>query len=645
MIVWGGSDDNDFYSQTGESYNPSTNSWFNLNLQGAPSGRIQHSAIWTGLNMIIWGGSNNGININTGAQYNPDTDSWTEVTTNGISVKGRVSTVWTGDEMIIWGGETYGEGGKFNPITNSWTLIQNRGNVPEARFEHSTVWTGNEMVIWGGESRYGGDLNTGAKYDPITDNWESTSIINAPSKRKYQSKIWTGTEMIIWGGQTVSGLYLNTGARYNPIVDSWIPTSVNPQEFGKFNHTAVWTGTEMIIWGGNFNNTSEGAKYNPSTDSWIDMSTVNAPEGRSNHTAIWAGSEMIVWAGIKEFSPFYLNSGGMYNPDTNSWSEISRDNAPSERYKHTALWSGTEMIIWGGFKNSHGFNTGGIYNPANDSWSSINTLNAPSGRSRHTAVWNGHEMLIWGGVTNASFDSNTGGRFNPTLNSWTTINNLNAPVGRSTHTSVWTGRNMLVWGGKLMYSSNNTNTMGSYYINYFVGGMLNGLVGNQLTIAINEGEQITLVNNGEFFFNQLLLNGDSYNITLVSNPVLPRQTCEITNGMGQISSNDILNIAINCTTNTYSVEGNITGLINGNQLVIHNNLSEELTLYNNGYFKFLTLLEDQQNYEVTIKSPAANPIQPCIINNQSGIIDGENIIDVSINCDIGTDLFFRNGFE
>ena len=61
----------------------------------------------------------------------------------------------------------------------------------------------------------------------------------------------------------------------------------------------MWTGSEMIVWGGggaSFANT--GGRYNPSTDSWTATSTTNAPSARFAHTAVWTGSEMIVWGDI-----------------------------------------------------------------------------------------------------------------------------------------------------------------------------------------------------------------------------------------------------------------------------------------------------------------------------------------------------------
>src|SRR4029077_3508266 len=41
---------------------------------------------------------------------------------------------------------------------------------------------------------------------------------------------------------------------------------------------------------------------------------------------------------------------------------------PDARFRHTAVWTGSEMIIWGGADGSNDFNTGYRYNPATDTW-------------------------------------------------------------------------------------------------------------------------------------------------------------------------------------------------------------------------------------------------------------------------------------
>ena len=44
-----------------------------------------------------------------------------------------------------------------------------------------------------------------------------------------------------------------------------------------------------------------------------------------------------------------LNTGGRYNPSTDTWTATSTGaNVPAAREVHTAVWTGTEMIVWGG---------------------------------------------------------------------------------------------------------------------------------------------------------------------------------------------------------------------------------------------------------------------------------------------------------
>src|SRR5206468_4419545 len=217
------------------------------------------------------------------------------------------------------------------------------------------------------------------------DTWTPTSLSDAPDPRYDHTAVWTGSEMIVWGGTTGVGSYFNTGGRYNPATDSWTATSPANAPTGRYLHTAVWTGSEMIVWGG-FNNLdpspflNTGGRYNPSTDSWTATSTINAPDGRQWHTAVWTGSEMIVWGGyFYDFIngvPRHLNTGGRYNPSTNSWTATSTTNAPAGREQHTAVWTG-KMIVWGGYGINY-FDTGGIYNPSTDSWTATSTTGAPS---------------------------------------------------------------------------------------------------------------------------------------------------------------------------------------------------------------------------------------------------------------------------
>ncbi len=325
--------------------------WAPTSVSGVPSGRFGHSTVWTGTEMIIWGGNLWGTATNTGARYDPAADSWISTSTTG---------------------------------------------APTARSYHLGVWTGTEMLVWGG-SDYPTYFNTGGRYNPATNTWAATSTTGVPAARSHASGVWTGTEMIVWGGNDTTA-HFATGGRYNPVSNTWSATSTTDAPSARRNHSAVWTGTEMIIWGGNNGGTkyNTGARYDPSTDSWTATSTTDAPEGRNEQSTVWTGSEMVVWGGLGDT---YLDSGGRYDPATDTWTGTSTTDAPLRRYHHSGVWTGTEMIIWGGNSQTTLLNSGGRYDPVGDTWSATTTMNAPSAREDHTAVWPGPtpKMIVWGG--------------------------------------------------------------------------------------------------------------------------------------------------------------------------------------------------------------------------------------------------------
>src|SRR5437867_5135818 len=126
---------------------------------------------------------------------------------------------------------------------------------------------------------------------------------------------------------------------------------------------------------------------------------------RSEHTAVWTGSEMLVWGGAGTYSN--PDAVRRYTPNGNLWRPLTTPpNAPSFRYGHLAVWTGGEMIIWGGQNNGTPVSTGARYRPATDTWTPVSVANAPPGNptSGHTAVWSGTEMIVWGSGRGDRYD-------------------------------------------------------------------------------------------------------------------------------------------------------------------------------------------------------------------------------------------------
>ena len=85
----------------------------------------------------------------------------------------------------------------------------------------------------------------------------------------------------------------------------------------------------MIVWGGSDGASvlPDGARYDPLTDAWSPMAQTAQQHGRREHTAVWTGSEMIVWGGAGTGDGAgaggVMPSGGRFDPVLNTWEPIS----------------------------------------------------------------------------------------------------------------------------------------------------------------------------------------------------------------------------------------------------------------------------------------------------------------------------------
>ncbi|MCH8476878.1 MAG: hypothetical protein LAT56_02930 [Wenzhouxiangella sp.] len=99
------------------------------------------------------------------------------------------------------------------------------------------------------------------------------------------------------------------------------------------------------------------------------------------------------------------------------------------------------------------------------------------------------------------------------------------------------------------------------------------------------------------------------------------------------------------TSPTYTVGGQVNGLqVNGLEgLILQNNGTDDLAITSNGPFVFDTALADGASYEVTVSQQPSGHV--CSVGNASGQIDGENIDNVQVDCQVAGDEIFHDRFE
>lgn len=160
---------------------------------------------------------------------------------------------------------------------------------------------------------------------------------------------------------------------------------------------------------------------------------------------------------------------------------------------------------------------------------------------------------------------------------------------------------------------------------FTVGGSVFGLQGT-LVLQNNGADTVTLNTDGTFVFPESFSPGSTYAVTIQSQPTT--QTCTVSNGNGVINNANVTNIIVNCSTNTRTIGGTVSGL--SGTVVLQNNGSDSLSISSDGPFTFPTPLAQGATYNVTVLTQPAT--QTCTINNGSGSVGETNVTNVQVIC-------------
>ncbi len=482
-----------------------------------PAARYDHSAVWTGRHMVIWGGMLDASpdtplgSTNTASAYDPQDDPsippppWTTITTTGAPSPRSLHTavylrnsIYPGQgRMVVWGGvDGTDDGSPVDDVpqpprlANGGTLDTSNADpalwtwgampapiaeVSVLRLLHSSVViasdapdsTPDRMLVWGGDGNPEG--GTGFIYNPFgAGSYVATFQGNSPPRGYHTAVVRTDASpdftMIVCGGRDLSidNTRYNSGATFTP------PASATGQPLsgvGNWVKTAPMPGDPFTLTG-----------------------------VRAQHTAVWASYSggtiyrMIIWGGNAQNQ--VLKTGGLYDAVGNSWATIDANlvNSPEERDRHTAIWTDgmttptPVMVVWGGATIAgKPLANGGRYNPATNTWATMSTTNGPAARFDHTAVWvsSRQEMLLWGGQIGNGNGVGSGARYDASNDTWTTIGiDANTPTARYWHSAVWaqglTTPVMIIWGGQNQSAVYNDGALYNPVTNTWIGKVSTG---------------------------------------------------------------------------------------------------------------------------------------------------------------------------
>ena len=333
----------------------------------------------------------------------PLAGTWLGLPASPVALQTNVTSVWTGREMLLYGVIGVAPDGNFlkasnalasyNPTSRTWRRLPSPPGPAEYLGRHPLAWTGKEMLVWPNRA-----------YNPLTNQWRR---LPAAPFGGGGIVVWTRHELIGWGGGCCGDAF-SDGAAYNPTTNTWRKLARSPLAPSQ-SPVGAWTGHELIVFVGDVGpdgkrwpaQLARAAAYNPATNTWRRISPL--PASRGGATAVWDGREVLVVGGApapRGGSPSPLARVGFaYNPTTNHWRPLPP--MESGRSAEAAVWTGKQLLLWGGSQTAdagppvvppHGL----AYDSATNRWSPL--PQAPLlGRLDPTAVWTGTQLIVWGG--------------------------------------------------------------------------------------------------------------------------------------------------------------------------------------------------------------------------------------------------------
>ena len=329
-------------------------------------------------------------------------EGWRQLAASPLSPRIGHSAVWTGSELLIWGGRPpggrpKGDGAAYDPAGDRWRRLP---PAPLAgRFGHAAVWTGSELLVWGGARPAGAGrsevaLADGAAYQPATRTWRPIP----PAPLAGDTAVWTGTELIAFGRVGAGSKPRLGGAAYDPRTERWRRLATSPLPAGNEFEVVQAGGTLAAFTYLDSERACHGGLYDLAAGTWRRLDAcpllpIMYPQ------PIWTGASILLltwgseWFDGGEVNPWpeRVYTNGIYDPAGDTWTRpAARPDRLQPGYGGRFVWTGREVLLWG-------LGGGVAYDPSADTWRPM--AEAPFTREFASSAWTGTELLVWGGTT------------------------------------------------------------------------------------------------------------------------------------------------------------------------------------------------------------------------------------------------------
>lgn len=326
--------------------------------QAPIAGRVYEGVVWTGTELIVWGGIRNGKALADGAAYDPAAGSWRAIAPLPSGVQGYAAgAVWTGETAVFWAGNSPDGpalGAVYDPRADTWRRLPDGPLGP--REGYASVWTGKELLVIGGARGDGQAAPVAAAVDPRTGAWrllpalDHLTFYGGPN-----GAVWDGHEALVIGNLSLCPEQGSACAEHRPLFVAYDPATdaVRELELPRYSSDfgadtaasltpVAWTGTDVV-----FSAAVPGSvrivSYNPATGVWRKGAPAPCFIPLQYTQRAWLGDRYVTACGADGLQ--------VYSPATGTWTWRTLTPGPSpltSREGSAIVWTGTDLIAWSG---------------------------------------------------------------------------------------------------------------------------------------------------------------------------------------------------------------------------------------------------------------------------------------------------------
>lgn len=276
------------------------------------------------------------------------------------------------------------------PEVNEWTNMR-PDKKPQSQSGHAMAYDAesDRIVLFGGWLF----LDNTWAYDYNTNTWTDMNPDTRPSPRTKHEMAYDAESdrVILFGGLIpLKGGGFGPGGDYGVSGETWAydlntntwvnmepDTAPSPRRYHAVAYDAE--SDRIVLFGGG--TARETWAYDYNTNIWTDMEPAGGPPNLAMHAMAYdRESDMVILFGGWSWRPPPNDKTWAYDYNTNTWTNMEPDSAPSPRRGHSMAYSAESdwVILFGGVSETTDFDDTWAYDHNSNTWTNMNPDARPS---------------------------------------------------------------------------------------------------------------------------------------------------------------------------------------------------------------------------------------------------------------------------